>query len=1508
MSEAEIKKPKKKRFKRLLLWFSLSTIVLALLITLLITLLAYNHSFRSAAIAKILALVSTQLRADLEIQDIHLIGFTGFKLDGVRLTVDGVPLAEVDEIIGDISFEPLLRNKIHLNKLILNSPRIMLLRSNEDSLWNFNKIVYPQEPSIEEVHQEIDLTIRLRDFQIRNGLFFMLDSLADKMPENMFDPTHIKFQNINLKMASNANLGKMSFKTNIKELNLECLNSNIVINKFTGKAAIDRQGIQLENAKIFADDLEAVIDISISNFNAIEDAENLDNSIFKIDFEGKNITPDLITKFAVIPIELGSKFDVEFYSLGTLNELDVKDLSVNFSNSNIQGSGKLYGLLNNSPSYEFNFQNSNIVNDDIAELLPSEDLSSVPNFGNIILKDVFVSGDVHKVFSQLDIQSRIGNVSGRASIEFQGMLKFDANLSFNRVNLEFLLNDSEFRSNLNGRLLANGSGDNLDNLLLNMNLTSNNSSFSRFYYEALSIKASIIENNILILDSLQITLKDYDLIENAKTGIFASAKIDYSDFDHIKYGITANVRGLNLKELLLNNALPSHFSGDFNIIGEGTDLDNITSQIEFNLYEMLFKDKAMMPFDISADIKLTPDTLSHILFYSDFIDLELKGKFIMTELLDMLANQSYYLQDFANARITELFPNIPKDTSETIMSIKKAEFPSLNCELIANVKDISPTLLFLDDMTIDAQFELRLGVNTIPTESFFSLDNFKIQRFSLQMPDLSLSARDIHSNATMNIMLLDSLPKFSYLNLFTEVNNNIFINESQITRPNLELNFDGNVVTFATNSGFDNILNGKAIGSMDISGYEVILAIDTLSIDYIEIFNWQNYEPIVIAVRDERIDVRSLKISREGAEKLTVSGVVDNNIADRVYIKLSDFQLQDIIQLSQEPLIDELQTLRGKISDFEIGVFGDLMMPEISFNCNIDGILFNNYNIGELSANLRSINGIFVGSASLLSPQRRDNKELLSINIRSLPIYLGIDTNRTMFSATQRTDIIAETYSFPLVLVSPFVPNISNLQGSVNSKLFISGFLPDKYTYQGSANIFNTSFLLDNTNIYYSAQGDVSIEKDKIIIDKATLRNRNSDLRGGQAIVTGFVNLKDFFPEYIDISVSAEKFLVLSDASSKSMPGLYGNFIIGTEQRPLRFFGTMTEPNLEGDVIVWNADLKMPQIINQQIIRTTFNYEVKGTTKVYKFTSEVDSILLEQATAQIEEDFAELINFDLNIKIKNFTVLIDLGSLGEVFAKIGTRDPSIPMRYVKYRNVPTPKLYSGELELKEGSVVKVFRNMETKGSISFPTGALDNPLLELEARHDGNYVEGNTTNYYSVFLYITGTKDRPNLRLDYTINGEPAVGDPKKIEEDAFILLATGKARGAGGGVLNTANLVGEGLNMGISQLASKSLTDLLLGTGVVQSADVRFAGEGFETAQVNLSGSVAGIGNWTIGGNIADLSSNYEVTLEVPISVQSRFLNNFILQFSKATNMNVQSQIRDAKDFEVKIKFGGSW
>ena len=545
--------------------------------------------------------------------------------------------------------------------------------------------------------------------------------------------------------------------------------------------------------------------------------------------------------------------------------------------------------------------------------------------------------------------------------------------------------------------------------------------------------------------------------------------------------------------------------------------------------------------------------------------------------------------------------------------------------------------------------------------------------------------------------------------------------------------------------------------------------------------------------------------------------------------------------------------------------------------------------------------------------------------IKSLPVNLAFSGVKERISTEKPIDIQLKALDLPLTLAAPFIPALQNLKGNLDAKINLGGELPSKFTYEGFAKIKNASFLLQPTNMNYFADGTVELQPNKISINNFNIYNIAEDLSDGKAIVNAVLDFEHLDLKHFDFKVSTKKFKVLSAASMRSMPTLYGDFIIATGANPLSFSGNFDLPVLGGDVNVLRADLTLPMSNGSSSgnYSSKVKYQIVGK-KTYMTVLSIDSLpsdtnkINENGTttateiSKSETGFNTRLAYDLYVKFPGrFILTIDLNVIAQVYAEIGTQDRSQPLHIVKAAMSDELKILGGNsLVLREGSTLKYLKLFKTTGAINFPTGKVDNPGLDLTAIYSGSSFYNEKSRDFKVLLYVSGTKDRPNIKFDYTINDEKSLGDSSLITQNALFLLATGKTKSeleAGG--KGSSFDWGEIGTSSTSALISKMATDLLQGTGIIQSADIDLSGGSVDKASLKLTGQLFGNMVWRVGGTVADIASNNEISIDVPLGivVHPELLNNIIIQLTKSTSLN-QSFSRSQKEWEVKLKFGGSW
>ena len=1528
-----------------------SILIICMFLILFIVIISYSSSVRHYFLNKITDVVNEFLIADVEISDIHIIKFNGIALQHVRVITAGDTLAYIPEIEININFEKIFLGIIDVNFIQLQAPRIKLLRSFQDSVWNYNKIINPSK-NIEETTSPSKLKINIGELILNNAYFVMWDSTAEYKSAGHihYDKLALKELNLYAKNIS-VNLENMNIEANIVNLAAYEIPSNFRIHKFSGKAKIDNNSIELKSTKIVLDNANFDFDARMSNFSIFG---NGNRNIAKVDMflelTGNDIDLIFIDNFVIIPVRLGFVKNIEILASGTLMDLNVQKLILNTNDSHIYLTEcRLTNLLNtDSFSYKGILDCTNISRMDISDMLKNIDLSAVPNFKKVLINNTKFYGTKDSVYADLDFKTFIGNVKGNVGIGFgRQPFSYDINLDLRKINLSNILNNKKLSSNINANFYLKGYGINSGNIFANAKIELKRSDFLGFNFLESNILIDAIGDSLIIHD---FSLKKLNIpntniqIDNSKFGgteviyrnLINNQELNYDSKISINGGI--NFKSFDMLHLILNidlehielldiihkitdveyKNLPTVIDSKIKLDITSFDIDNMIGNFDIDFQRLEFRNKNMLPLTISGAIDMQ-DTLNHKIelnidnIFNNILYLSVNGKYYFTELLNDISTHFNGNYNFISNKINNFFEQIKTDTN-TIIDNKNIKYITLNknnANVIFQVRDIDWLNIFIPEFESNSSIiDVKFNFNSNYLYSNLNIDSIKIKNLNIKYKNFNAVIDNIIINGENNINILDSVANLE--NLYCVIKDGRGINISGSVLDSIELNANINKQQLNINfiGTYNNIIKSKLVGEInfkDTTNSEVIF--DTLEINFNK-QKWHNTDKIIAFLLPNSINIYNFNIERDNKEKLFLKGILKGDTIDNVSLTLNNFEFNDlqyILNLNNKNNFD----IFAKLDTLKVLVNGTLNSPLIDLSLFVDDIRYINQELGYFNAYFRYNDENIHGHARMFS---LTDKELLALIVKTIPIYIGLDRKKSIFKENSDIDLSVMLNKLPAQILSPFIPMVDNLKGIIDGNVNLGGSFPDKFTYDGNVTLENFTLRLLPTNIFYSVFGNIKIETDKIYFSNLKVRNSTTDLKNGEAFIDGMIKLDNFSLVSMDFSLSTKQFLLLNDQTATVMPWLYGKLIIATDGVPIRFYGDLKKPNLTGSILILNSELKMPQLLEGSIVKrdTKFKYINKDTLRlvIVSYTEPVDSnkqgINEDHNIVKANKDFMDLLNIDISAKIKRFSVLLDLGGIGQIFAKVGTTNPSEPIRYIKERDKAEAQILGGSLSVLDGSSVQIIRSMAAKGTIYFPTAKLSKPNFDLIAEYSGKML--NTNNSYdnfSVFAKITGTTTNPNLVLSYSINGVEAMGDKKQIEENAFILLTTGKLNGY---VNESQNLVNEGASIVASQLASRTLTDLLIRTGVVQNANLQFESENINSATVKITGTLGEFANWTIGGNIADITSNYNISIDIPIVIKASGFNNLMLQLSKFSGLNTAAFDRDAKFWEIKLKLDGSW
>ncbi|MCX7736927.1 MAG: hypothetical protein N2319_09455 [Candidatus Kapabacteria bacterium] len=1462
-------------------------------------------------------MVNNELIGKIEVSDLKINIFKGIQVDDLKIYADGDIFADVKSIQIKYDILPLFKQRLILENVIIDNPKFKLIRNLSDSLWNFEKIAKPSEDTTET--ETPNWIIDLKKFTLNNGIVYVYDSTSIKSNSGKFNPTDLNISDLNINLNGTYNLFSSNIQSNINQFSFVENNNNLIIRNIQTDISIDTNKVSVNNFSLLTKNSGLRFSSEINNINIFGNLDSLeDKANGFISLQIDSLDNSDIGIFTNTKSNIQTKFSLVSLIEGDAKEIEVKDFRLSSEKTNINLKGKINKPLDFQNSrFSLELGDSKIDYSDLVSNLPQNIIKPIPRFSKLAIKNLTASGNTKQVDGSLEIESDLGNVKSSFALNLSENLSYTINLEANTLDLNKLSNnDISGQLNLNALIVGEGTDPKKMNSNIKLDLT--DSRILDYNIRKLNLAASI-QNSIINIDTLDLRLftkgQDTLLEDNLKySDISINGLIDIKDMKKPEYQISGKLQNLNLAQLTDNDLAPQVFTSNFHINARGIDPDSIFGSFFTEVEECLFGDRALLPFNFFVSSEIDSNEERKINIESDLMNLDISGKFNFTDFEDFILNKGIYIADYITSKVNHLAYQINDSNRRKVKSFKEGKL-----KLIGKIKDISPVNIFLDDAKMSLRADIALSVLSGKDSAFISLDSLNLITYRFKNPQADVNINPLKISADLELILRDSIPIINLSNVELISSTTSYINDISFEKPTAKASISNDSTKFSAVVSMNNTIKTSASGLMTIEPDRYNLTLSEGNFRLNDSFSWSLTKPLISYLDSTGFIIEELNFNREKNETINVKGKVNLNRADSLEINIVNFNFEALKKFLPKEQAELLNQISGKFEKIDALINDSLLNPNIIFDFKTSDIILNDYNIGVLSGKLFHKDAILKG---LLEINSNSNK-ILTAKVDTFPIDLSISDVKERFHNRNKISVDITGKSIPLEIAGPFVPQIENLKGTANAELKFTGYAPDNFSFNGYLDILNSSFLVTPNNMRYYGDGRLELFSDSVVIKNFNLYNTREDLVDGQFQIQGKINLLDYQINDFDLYFNTKRFKVLNRGSIKNMPTLYGDFIISTSPNPLRLYGTMKTPTLSGDINVFGrSELFMPlTTTNVQSSMTAVRYEFLHNPGVSRDTLKQESTKQEkeeiksdeQRTTEKEVGFADLLNYDIYLRIlEPFTVTMELNQLGQVFAIIGTPDRFVPLHYEVSREDRIPKLSGSQLVLKEGSRLKYFKIFETSGNIFFPTGSIDDPGIDLTAVYKGYSMKDNRSRPFEVIMKITGTKNKPAIKFDYVLDGNPAVGDSSIVSQDALFLLVMGKTKaefesGSQKGIFDFGELGSSGLSSYISKLT----TELLQGTGVIQNAEINFASGSFELdkAELRLSGQLFGNVTWRVGGTIADIAANNEFSIDIPLNFfqQTDILNNIAIQLTRATNLN-QTISRNQKEWEVKIKFGGSF
>lgn len=1448
-----------------------------------------------------LSIVNKNINGKVSVSDLRFNPFTGVKIDDLFVSVDGDTLLFLPRAYVDWDFAMLFEKKLFIKLTHLEHPRIKLIRKIGENKWNFEKIFPPSEKE----SKPLNLWISIDNFELKNGTLSFFD-YNHHPEENKFDPSALFLTNLNLSLYGFLNLTNSNFSIKIDKLQFLENRTKLKVENISGKVKAGANTIQIDDFSILTSESNisgtGIINLPVNDSSITE---------VKINFNESTTNTNDILRFA--PNIFKNNNNLQFNGEMSIAEnIEFNKFRIKLATSNINCKGKIIfqNSTDFSPSLFISIPSGIVYENDIRDILEPIFPELPINFSKAFLNNINFKLIDSTIYVFGKFSSDFGEFTTQISYNLEG--RTAGKISFRNINLSRLKNTSLNSTSMTGEVTANLDISRINNPIGFARVKIDSCKISGYQFRLKDLYSEIIFKGSTIHFDTLTTIVDYpnrnEYGRIAFTGGFQISQGNLTDyFGELK------IEDIDLNTSLSNQRLPTNISGIMNFKGREFNPNTFILELDSKFEKFDFEDRILFPFSLSLSINNSVGDKKRIKVNSDIIQIEMEGNY---ELLSLVENFAEQFSTLEKTFVNKFKVFLPEDTTASLLETNKPSKPKSfkNSSFVANI-NIPDFSLIASFFNLDLNFSgfARLEFLSTDTSSRLKLDTFGINYLNFAIDNNAFKLTNFDIAGEYKLSINNGIPNLEYIQVHSLTNSKLVLSNSVFHYLALNLNLSEDLLEYNLETSFEGLVELLSKGRVSFDPTKITLTTPYLQIGYNKVFKWDIADSLQLEIDPEGYKVLPFTLVRENAETINIEGKLDYQNEILTTIEINKLPLNDFQKLlPANHSLAKIKNFEGIVNELKINISRKLGNPQITLNLSAEKLKFEDLYIGSIISTLLYENGNVSGETKL----KQNGKQPLFVVLTFFPFEINLEkmnyklVNGKIFKA----NLLAE--NFPLVVFKPFIENyVEQLYGNANINVEIYGYFPDDINFTGNFEIPSSTFKLRGNNLSYICQGHGTFNKKSIDINRIIIQNDKNDLPLGEGTIIGKISFEGNNFTDLSLKFTSQGIKVLSRASVKSMPKLFGDLIITTGSKGVNLFSNAEETRIEGEINVLKGKLYLPTTqSNQSVSQSLVKYHISGKN-VQIIDENVDTILSRRKNLQIESRKIQKIwnlIIDLSIGIINpIEVTLDVASIGQIFAIITLSDQQSLLRYYSDFKNNVTLVTGNNLILREGSTLKFIKTFNTSGEINFPVGSIENPGLNIKAEYTGQSIYNDAVRNYTVTIYLTGTKENPNLRFEYTIDNQKARGDTSRIAQDALFLLAFGRTRSE----MEKGN--GSGINLedfsisGGSAILSKLLSDALTGTGFITSADLSFGAStvsSFDKAKLRMTGSFLGI-TWNFGGTVADLMNNSEITIEIPFGLIFRpeILRNFFIQLSRTTSLNQNPQ-PNQKDWEVKLRYGTSW
>ncbi len=1491
MSEVKDKIVKKRTLLQKIVNVFLYTGIVLFVILVVMFGISQTSTFREFLKNTIVEEVNSALNGRLSIEKIDGTIFTSLIVRDALLTIEDDTLFYAKDIEVKTSPLQLFLKKIYVRKFEISNAHFTL-REDSTGTLNISKLISPAEEDTTAA-SEFMFTIHVPYFRLVNVSFLIQDYQHDSIYDyyDSLNPGNFKIDNLFLSLSAFADISRNNYEIQIENLLFGTNIKNFEIRHFSGKLGVNESGMYADKLKLQTNETYLQLDAAMEYNLFRSEGEDISTANLMVSLIAEQFGFNDLHAFVPATDLLQGSLSTNINARGSLNELLLNKIEIDYLNTKLRTAGKILNTLNPDLMYiTAQFYNTSVVQSDVDKLLPSIGIPVYEEFGEVFFDTLNFEGHPIDFNTRFYMRTAKGNLNASAKLNLHANPAV-YNITFASQNLN-ISPIAGVHTNLNARGSLAGEGFATKELNSSVILRADGSSISGTKIDTLRINISALKNLI----SYRINTS----IDTAYVGM--EGTFDFAQEDDPLYKLDLSMKNFNLNRFIEETEFTTNLNLALSAEGQNFDPDNMNLKANIILFNSVIANNQIDGTKLTAEIKRGNGIDRSFHFTSEAVDVDLNGSFKILNAVNRLVYEAQNLSYLIKNKVNEYFPAV-EDLSFSTSYTFAPDYPlkkidsSTHLKFKINLKDFSLISQLLGQERLDIGGSISGEVKILPHNISF-ITNANILHFKYLgkdevffLSDLQLlfkfnnafaanSLDDVSAETSLKISRFFSGEDFKNISASAELKNQI-----------LRLDFAGKLEEYAE-------VSGDAL--MDLSNPDIQLLLENLFVRFNN-FSLSNKQPVYIGYTDNHIEIDDLVLYR-GDALLSVNGNLMQAGNQNLKINLQNFSANDIMN---NLLVTEERSEIDAVINLSALLTGDFQMPVWDINFLLDKFTFKGINLGSLKSSLAYNDKNMTADIKFLTPASDSLNPALSIT-GSLPVDLAFASVDDRFPDGQNVSLKLTADNFNLSTIGNMVPGISRLSGFFSANLDVTGTTED-YIPSGFALVRDASFTAQANNLDYNVGIKITAVRDTVTLDSLLIANSPGTKDGGKMWGSGKVILDKFNPVSSHFILNGE-LKVLSEASKAVSPAVYGDLVISTKGN-VELRTTGEGAFLRAPILVKSATLTFPP--------SKGAYESSSRSFIYKMKHYPDA-----DTSSI--DFEDLINiaqkrsasggpqavkpgaFDYSIEVE----VRDEATIIFVLSKEFNQNLTAVLKgKFQYERIGGRQVAQGELNLLEESTLEFLKTFSAAGTIRFEN-ELANPYLNITATYKDYYYPldnsgtngGTSSGSKEVLVGVKVRLNGPLQELDKSFIREEDniavyygeeniannVRDPSKDASDAVMFIMLGKFK-------DNASYQEQDQVASIAGSLLGGFLNTYLGD-FVRSVELRRVGS--ET-KFNLSGRFNQF-RYTIGGTtdvFQDLSQA-NVKIEYPL------VRNLLLRLERKTALKETGSIQNEMINELGLKY----